>query len=448
MEYFHLAGLSTAKVGDFCPRYGSANLVVWLPTPLSRLFHDFFTSLPLCFGWHSRRATMVEIYTVRTLWKAGIRFYERFVRALFGEHARRPICHLAGPEPHSNESIPDFIRSKSSPVMDLMLPLPSYLALLMLLTAAGVEAQKAVNAPTFHTSVEMVLVPVTVTDHDGRTIEGLRADDFNIFDDRKPQTIASFSSDDAPSSVGLVLDISGSMQQTLSAAKEIAQAFFGSANPKDEFLLLTVSTQPTAMPAFTTDTAALGESISFAKPGGLTALFDTVYLGLSRMREAQWPRRALLILSDGGDNHSRYSEKELMSVALEADVQIYTIVVDNGLAGLGTTITPYRPALIKKPWDRTGERHGPEMLEKLSDQTGGLCFHVSNTDEAKEDAIKAGRALRNEYVIGYRPLDSGTSARWHRIRVKSKASNVHVHARNGYYSLEDASRSHIAVTPQ
>ena len=392
---------------------------------------------------------MVEMSTVRTLCRAGIEFYERFFVALFGEHKGGPMSHLAGSEPDSNRSlIPDPRRSKSSAVMCLMLPLRSCLPLLMLLAGGEVVAQKAVNAPTFHTSVEMVLVPVTVTDHNGRTVEGLRADDFNIIDDRKPQKIASFSSDDAPCSVGLVLDISGSMQQTLSGAKDIAQAFFGSANPDDEFLLLTVSTQPAAMPAFTTDTAALEESIAFAKPGGLTALFDTVYLGLSRMREAQWPRRALLILSDGVDNHSRYSEKDLMSVALEADVQIYTIVVDSGLAGLGTSITPYRPALIKKPWDRAGERQGSETLEKLSDQTGGLYFHVRNTDEAKEDAIKAGRALRNEYVIGYRPPNSGTSRRWHRIRVKSKASNVHVHARSSYYSVDDASRSLIGVTPQ
>jgi Ca-activated chloride channel family protein len=223
-------------------------------------------------------------------------------------------------------------------------------------------AQKAVNAPTFHTSVEMVLVPVTVTDRNGRTVERLGADDFTIFDDRKPQRIVSFSSDDAPCSVGLVLDISGSMQPTLSGAKNIAQAFFGSANPDDEFLLLTVSTQPAAMAAFTTDTAALEESIGLAKPEGLTALFDTVYLGLTRMREAQWSRRALLILSDGVDNHSRYSEKDLMRLALEADVQIYTIVIDSGLASLGTSITPYRPALIKKPWDRAGERQGSETL--------------------------------------------------------------------------------------
>ena len=312
-------------------------------------------------------------------------------------------------------------------------PLHFCLTLLLLLIGGKAAAQRATNAPTFHTSAQMVLVPVTVTDHNAKTIEGLRAEDFSIFDDRIAQKIVSFSSDDAPCSVGLVLDISGSMQNTLSAAKEIAKAFLGTANPDDEFLLLTVSTQPAATPRFMTDIAALEESIGSTQSGGQTALIDTVYLGLSRMREAQWPRRALLILSDGMDNHSRYSQRELMRVALEADVQIYSVIIDNGSAGVSTNTVPYRPSLITKPWDRAEERQGPEMLEKLSDQTGGLHFRVRNTDEAKEDAIKSGRALRNEYVIGYRPPDPGTAGKWHRIRVKSNASKVYVHARNGYY---------------
>lgn len=390
---------------------------------------------------------MVKMFTVTTLCEAGIEFYQRFFAALCEEHKRRRIYYFAGLEPDSNVCVIPDRRPKSSGVMSLPPPLRFCLTFLLLLTVGQAEAQKAVNAPTFHTSAEIVLVPVTVTDRDGRTVEGLQADDFNIFEDRKPQKIVSFSSDDAPCSVGLILDVSGSMEQTLSGAKAIARAFFESANPDDEFLLLTVSTQPAVMQSFTTDTAALEESIGVVKPGGVTALFDTIYLGLARTRKAQWSRRALLILSDGGDNHSRYSEKDLMSVALEADVQIYTIVVDSGLAGLGTSSTPYRPSLIKKPWDRAGERLGPETLEKLSNQTGGLYFRVRNPEEATQAAVKASRALRNEYVIGYRPPDSGALRTWHRIHVKSNASNVHVHSRNGYYS-EAASRGVGGGPPQ
>jgi Ca-activated chloride channel family protein len=279
----------------------------------------------------------------------------------------------------------------------------------------------------------MVLVPVTVTDHNGKTIEGLRAEDFNVLDDKVAQQIVSFTTEDAPCSVGLVLDISGSMRNTLGDAKSVAQSFLRTANPEDEFLLLTVSTQPAASSGFTTDIAALEESIAFTRPEGMTALIDTVYLGLNRMRRANQPRRALLILSDGMDNYSRYSKSELMRVALEANVQIYTIIVGNGSAG-GSNGVPFRPSMIGKPIDQARERQGPLMLEELSEKTGGLHFRAQNDTEAREAAMKAGRALRNEYVIGYQPPGSGATGKWHQVRVKLNVPKVNVYARNGYYA--------------
>lgn len=305
---------------------------------------------------------------------------------------------------------------------------------LLLLLVSEVDAQRAATEATFRTNAQMVLVPVTVTDHNGKTIEGLRAEDFSIFDNQASQRIVSFTSEDSPCSIALVLDVSGSMRQALGSAKDLAQAFFGTANPDDEFLLLTVSTQPAAMPGFVTDTAALTENIAFTRPGGLTALIDTVYLGLSRMRQARQPRRALLILSDGMDNHSRYSESELMRVALEADVQVYTVIFDNSSASASTQTMPYRPSMIRKPIDQGRDRQGPDLLEKLSDKTGGLHIHVRNNAEARDAVIRAGQTLRNEYVIGFHPGDSGTSGEYHRIRVKSNLPKVDVHARNGYYS--------------
>jgi len=198
--------------------------------------------------------------------------------------------------------------------------------------------------------------------------------------------------------------------------------------------LLTVSTQPASTPGFTNDLAALEETIDVTRTGGRTALIDTVYLGLTRMREARRPRRALLILSDGMDNQSRYSKSELMRVALEADVQIYTILIDTGTASETNLTIPFRPSLIRKPTDRAPEREGPELLESLSDRTGGLHFRARNDAEAKEAVIKAGHALREEYLIGYQPPDLGTAGKWHRVRVKANLPSVNVHARNGYYS--------------
>jgi len=280
----------------------------------------------------------------------------------------------------------------------------------------------------------MVLVPVTVTDHNGQTITGLHAKDFNIFDDQAPQQILSFTTEDAPCSAGLVLDISGSMQSTLGVVKDSAVAFVKAANQSDEFLLLTVSTQPEVSPGFTTDAGIIEENIAYTRPGGFTALIDTVYLGLNQMRKARNPQRALVIVSDGMDNHSRYSKGELLKAALEADVQIYTIIIDNGLSGSTSNTVPFRPSMIAKPGDQGAARQGPSLLEELAEKSGGLSFHARNSSEAREGMMKISQALRNQYVIGYQPADSEPSGKLHRIRVKSTVPKVTVHARSAYYA--------------
>jgi Ca-activated chloride channel family protein len=223
----------------------------------------------------------------------------------------------------------------------------------------------------------MVLVPVTVTDHHGKTVEGLKAHNFTILDEKTPQQIVSFSAKDAACSVGLVLDTSGSMRDMLGTAKEVVHAFLTTANSADEFLLLTVSTQPEAVSGFTTDTAELENRVQFTRPGGLTALLDTVYLGLSHMRHASHSRRALLVLSDGMDNHSRYSKSELMRVALETDVQVYSIIFDSNASSL---TVPYRPGMIAKPGDRRQQPEGGDLLGALATKTGGLHFRVHRSE--------------------------------------------------------------------
>ncbi len=311
----------------------------------------------------------------------------------------------------------------------------SFLGLLPLLVLSGLNAQVAIQPATFRTNSQMVLVPVTVTDSYGKTIEGLRAEDFHIFEDQAPQKIVSFSREDAPCSVGVVLDISGSMRYTIGTAKNIAHSFIGSANPQDEFMLLTVSSQPEeAELGFTHDVASMQQSVGSTRPGGMTALIDTVYLGLSRMPKARNPRRALVILSDGMDNHSRYSKGELMRIALEADVQVYTILIDGGPSGASNGPAPFRPSMAGKPWDHAAEQQGPELLEELSRKTGGLYFRVHSEASAKEAAIEAGRALREQYVIGYEPSVPSIAGKWHQVRVKSTVPKINIYARNGYYS--------------
>jgi Ca-activated chloride channel homolog len=295
-----------------------------------------------------------------------------------------------------------------------------------------VQAQRLLPA-TFESNSAMVLIPVNITDRDGKTIPGLRAEDFAVFDEQAPQQIASFSSEDAPCSVGLVLDISGSMRYALSTTKRIADIFLKASNPEDEFLMLTVSSVPDADSRFTTETEALAQDVQATRPGGMTALLDTVYLGLNRMRKATRPRRAVVILSDGMDNQSRYSKRELMRLALESDVQVYTILVD-GLSGASASAAPFVPSMVAKPWQQAAERQGPEALKELSEKTGGLYFHVRNDANGADAAARVARALRNEYIIGYRAPNSGASGKWHRVQVKSTVPKARIFARSGYYA--------------
>jgi len=277
--------------------------------------------------------------------------------------------------------------------------------------------------------VKMILVPVTVTDHKGVTVNGLGRESFNILDNKVPQKIVSFSNEDVPCSVGLVLDLSGSMRNALKSAKEALVNFLGTANPQDEFLLLGITTKPLIYPVgtfqdvgdFTSDTATIQNSIQLAPPGGSTALVDTIYVGLNKMRSARNPRRALVIVTDGMDNHSRYSRDELIRRAEEADVQIYTIGLDT---------IPRE----KKGIQQLEQRRAMNFLEELAERTGGVNFTIQNRQEASAAAARAGAAIRSQYVIGFQPQDPDSSGKWHKVQVKLDRDRAKVYARSGYYA--------------
>lgn len=324
-------------------------------------------------------------------------------------------------------------RSRMLADLAVMLFMSRFIVAPSLHLALAAEPQASSNGRPLRlqTTVEMVLVPVTVTDHYGKTIEGLKAQTFTLFDDGALQRIASLVNEDAPASVGLVLDTSGSMRDSLGAAKEVIHTFLTTANPGDEFRLLTVSTQPEAVSGFTTDTTALEENVQLTRPYGFTALIDTVYLGLNNMRRGSHARRALVVLSDGMDNHSRYSKTELMKTAIEADVQVYSVILDGDAS---SSTLPDRPAMIAKPWDHPQESQGRDLLEGLAEKTGGLHFRVRSGRERNEAATKIGQAIRAQYLIGYKPPYSNQAGKWHRIRVKVDVPNVSVYARSGYYA--------------
>ena len=267
--------------------------------------------------------------------------------------------------------------------------------------------------------VNLVLVPVTVTDEMGRIVSGLGRDYFSVYDDTQEQPIVSFSSEDAPFSVGLVFDTSGSMRGKLDIARRAAQAFWQSANPEDEAFLVTFSEHAELQVDFTRDFADIQNGLLFAAPKGKTALIDAIDLALRRLKSAHNSRKALLVLSDGGDNNSRFSKRELLRFAKEADAQIYAIGIHDS------------PATLE-------EMSGPKLLGELTDATGGQHFMVGSANELPDIAARIGVALHDQYMIGYQPPAGAEPGKWRKIRVRLQAPkgfpSLRVYARTGYYS--------------
>jgi Ca-activated chloride channel family protein len=291
---------------------------------------------------------------------------------------------------------------------------------LALIGVMRLTAQASERA-TVRVEARLVLVPVTVVDHRGATITGLDQTNFTVWDDKVPQRIVSLSAQDEPCSVGIVLDTSGSMRATLQQAADAVRAFLRASNPQDEFFMLTVSTRPVAISGFTQDAAGLEDHLRAARAEGSTALIDTVYMAIDRMRCAENPRRALVVISDGMDNHSRYTQRDLMRVAVEADVQIYTVAMDSRPVGA-------------KPLQLIEVNRGLALLRELAEKTGGVNFTISMPNAVSDAASKIGRAIRNQYIIGFEPANHDLSGKWRRIRVDVNYRGAKAYARNGYYS--------------
>jgi Ca-activated chloride channel family protein len=269
-------------------------------------------------------------------------------------------------------------------------------------------------------NVDMVLVPVTVTDPMNRLVTGLEQDDFQVFENTKEQKIRSFASEDAPVSIGIIFDLSGSMTSKLIRARESILQFIKTANPQDEFFVIGFNDRPELIEDFTNSMEDIQARLATVRAGHRTALLDAIYYGVAKMKDARHERKALLVVSDGGDNRSRYTEGEVRAQVREADVEIYSIGI----------FDPYAPT----PEERTG----PQLLDDVSEVTGGRLFRVDDIDEMGDIAEKISTELRNQYVIGYRPGDLTRDGKWRKVKVKINPPPglppLTVYARTGYYA--------------
>jgi Ca-activated chloride channel family protein len=274
-----------------------------------------------------------------------------------------------------------------------------------------------------HLDVDLALVNVTVTDPYNRLVTGLDPDNFRVYEDNIEQEVVTFSSEDVPISIGVIFDFSGSMANKIGKARDAAVEFFKTANPQDEFFLVSFNERAELTSAFTNSVEDLQSRMMLTAPKGRTALLDAIYLGLSQMRGAKNGKRALLILSDGGDNHSRYNESDIKRLVKEADTQLYAIGIFDPLG--------YR--------NRTPEElNGPSLLSEVTEMTGGRVFAVENLNDLPDIASKIGMELRNQYVLGYRPSNKAHDARWRKIKIKLRAPKglppLNVYSKTGYYA--------------
>ncbi|MBI4441813.1 MAG: VWA domain-containing protein [Acidobacteria bacterium] len=271
--------------------------------------------------------------------------------------------------------------------------------------------------------VDLVLVTVTVIDPYDRFVTGLEKEHFRIFEDKKPQTIEHFSGEDVPLSAGLLFDSSGSMSDKLDEARMAVMQFFRSSNPEDEFFLISFNDRPNLITNFTQDIGTLQNKLTFTEATGRTSLLDAIYLGIHEMRKAKHSRKVLLIFSDGGDNHSRYTEQDIRQAVKEADVQIYAVGIHE----------PYSSRM------RTPEEwYGPSLLTEITEMTGGRHFDVENLNDLSDIARKIGRELRNVYVLGYEPTNLKRDGKWRKIQVKLVPPRhfppLQLFSKSGYYA--------------
>ena len=281
----------------------------------------------------------------------------------------------------------------------------------------------SVHTKPLRKDVDLVLVPVTVTDPMNRLVAGLEKDSFVLLENGQPQQIRSLSTEDAPISLGVLFDVSGSMVDKIEESRQAVVEFFRTANPQDEFFVVTFSDRPEVLVNFTSSVDDIQNRLPYAVPQGATSLLDAIYLGMNRMRQAHNDRKALLIISDGGDNRSRYTEDEIKDMVREADIQIFAMGLFNGH---GTT---------------PEELHGPELLAAITGATGGQTFFIHSPKELPDVATKIGIELRNQYLLGYRPANPAHDGKWRKIKVKMNPPTglppLHVYAKAGYYAAAE-----------
>ena len=286
-----------------------------------------------------------------------------------------------------------------------------------------VAATASASAPvSLRVDSSMVLVPVSVTDALNRPVMGLGKSNFRLFDNNVEQELVSLAFEDAPVAIALVFDTSKSMDRKTRKSRIAVAQFLRVANPGDEFCLIEFNDDVTLAQAWTSDPAEIMTRLDETVPRGRTALLDAIALGLQELKKSSQPRKAIVILSDGGDNRSRFTASELRSMVGESDALIYAMgIFEDGGAHLSIE-----------------EIAGPGLLDDITQVSGGRLYPVSDLNKLPDIAARIGVELHNQYLLAYRPASMQRDGRHHRVRVRvappEGIAALNVDWRAGYYA--------------
>ncbi len=279
------------------------------------------------------------------------------------------------------------------------------------------------SPPSIHVNSDLVVVPVTVVDRNDRTVVGLDRSSFRLYDDKAEQIITHFSMENGPIAVGFLFDASSSMAHKIRKAREAVSVFLKAASPADEFLLVQFNDQVDLLLGLTKEADEIQRTLAFVQPKGRTALLDAIDFSIREIRHAHSLRKALVIVSDGGDNCSRRTVSEIKNLVRESDVQIYALGIFDS-----------RELRSQTP----EEQAGPALLREVAKQSGGQLFEIKDLSELPDVAAKIGNALRTQYVLGYTPAKPRLDGKYHRVNVKlvqlKGSSRLRASWRHGYYA--------------
>ncbi len=273
---------------------------------------------------------------------------------------------------------------------------------------------------------DLVTLTLTVTDLYGRYVSGLDKRAFSIFDNNEEQEITFFSDSDAPISVGILFDVSGSMnKEKIAKSRTALEKFLNTSHPSDEYFLIAFNNRAQLLLDRTRDADAVLQKLTLVEPKSNTALYDACYLGVERVTRGTRQKKALLIISDGQDNNSRYNFGEVRRLMKESDVTVYAVgILDGRDAGSPEGM------------------QGQAFLDELASVTGGKSFYPQTDVELDEIFERIALELRHQYSIGYTPKDFAPDGKWHKVKTKVKPPRglprLTVRGREGYFATPTA----------